>query len=151
MEDFKIIAAEEKDLGAVIRIQKETMPRAFNFIEWRRLWVHSRESFFVALDKNNVVVGYAVGQIGRANTKNYDEGHIMSIALTKTVQGKGLGQELFEVLVKYFNSKNVSNYVLDVRELNQQAIKFYKKNGFHIDRVVKDYYENHDNGFIMRK
>jgi ribosomal protein S18 acetylase RimI-like enzyme len=98
--------------------------------------------FLVALD-NNVVVGYAFGEIGSSNKKKKDKkskskedpfsspktGWISIMAVKKGHRGKGIGTKLHNELKKWFKSKKCSYMELMVMNSNK-AIKLYKKLGY---------------------
>lgn len=55
-------------------------------------------------------------------------------------------QKIASELLKQLMYKNI---ILEVRISNEQAIKFYKKNGFKEIRKIKNYYDNHEAGLVM--
>lgn len=55
-------------------------------------------------------------------------------------------QKIASELLKQLMYKNI---ILEVRISNEQAIKFYKKNGFKEIRKIKNYYDNHEDGLVM--
>lgn len=49
------------------------------------------------------------------------------LLVTETMRGKGIGQLLFDVLIKEAKEKQLNGIVWQVLEWNEPAIKFYKK------------------------
>ncbi len=47
------------------------------------------------------------------------------------------------------NNLLYKNIILEVRQSNEAAIKFYAKYGFKQIRTIKNYYENNENGLVM--
>lgn len=76
----------------------------------------------------------------------YDRIEIEYIIVSNQYKGKGIGTKLLKMLEK----ENVTNITLEVRESNKVAINFYKKNGYKIEAIRKNYYEN-ENGYLMIK
>lgn len=76
----------------------------------------------------------------------YDRIEIEYIIVDKFYRRNGIGSKLLKELEK----SNIKNITLEVRESNIEAIKFYEDNGFRIETIRKNYYEN-ENGYLMLK
>lgn len=64
-------------------------------------------------------------------------GEISELIVSKSVRSKGVGSKLMETMEKYFKSIGCEYVLLDVFAYNENAIKFYKKQGFH-SRMIRD-------------
>lgn len=77
---------------------------------------------------------------GEYNLDDIEKYTILSIATSKAMQGKGLGCGLikaFEIeLLPYGN-----RYMISVRETNDNAIRFYEKNGFVVENKLRDEFQ----------
>ena len=80
--------------------------------------------------------------------KLYENMDIINIIVNKDYRYKGIGTKLLNYIVD--NYKDINNIMLEVRESNNTAIEFYKKNGFKIINVRKKYYGNED-ALIMKR
>lgn len=82
------------------------------------------------------IVGYIVMYI------SFDEGEISKVAVAKKKQSCGIGASLLETMLHLGCEKNVTRYILEVRESNEPAIALYSK--FHFDNIGtrRDFYEN---------
>lgn len=69
-----------------------------------------------------------------------DEATIYSIAVEPLQQRKGLGQSLLKAALDQAEQAGATRCLLEVRQSNSAAKKFYKRNGFHLDSVRKGYY-----------
>ena len=76
----------------------------------------------------------------------YDRIEIEYIIVDDNYRRKGIATKLLNAIEK----QNIKNITLEVRESNITAINFYKKNGFKIEAVRKNYYGN-ENGYLMLK
>lgn len=76
----------------------------------------------------------------------YDRIEIEYIIVPEEYRTKGIGSKLLLELEK----ENINNITLEVRERNITAINFYKKNGYKIEAIRKNYYGNED-GYLMMK
>ncbi len=81
-------------------------------------------------------------------SKIYDRLEIDYIIVDKSYRRLGIASKL----LKYMEDENKGalNITLEVRESNDLAISFYKKNGFVIEAVRKKYYKD-ENGLLMMK
>ena len=76
----------------------------------------------------------------------YDRIEIEYIIVDKKYRENGIGTKLLNELEKH----NIENITLEVKESNLNAIEFYKKNGFMIATIRKNYYGNEE-GYLMLK
>lgn len=76
----------------------------------------------------------------------YDRIEIDYIAVDENYKNKGIGSQL----LKKIENNNIKNITLEVRQSNEVAINFYKKNGYKIVTIRKNYYNNED-GYLMLK
>lgn len=76
----------------------------------------------------------------------YDRIEIEYIIVPEEYRKKGIGSKLLSQIEK----EKINNITLEVRESNIEAINFYKKNGYKIEAIRKNYYDNED-GYLMMK
>jgi len=134
------------DLDQVIKIEGISFPN-------RKSW--SREYFkkfyqkyprgFIVAENESEVMGYAVGK-----PKN-DEAEIISLAINPNFRQQGIGAELANFLLEHFKKKGTRKISLRVRTKNKLGIAFYRKAGFEISKKIKNYYQNGDDAYLMRK
>ena len=112
--------------------------------------------------KNPVNLGYAL--IYKSEIIGYliampaiDSSDILNIAIDSKHQRKGYGKSLIEHLTQALSNKGISQVLLEVRQSNVSAIKFYLALGFKEISVRKNYYTKNSNdpsvkedGIIMR-
>jgi len=72
---------------------------------------------------------------------------IVNIVVNEKYRRRGIATALLEYL---FNNNKVDSYFLEVRESNNKAIGLYKKNGFYIVNVRKEYYGMED-ALLMKR
>ena len=94
-----------------------------------------RGFLFCAMAKENEeIVGYFLCYFV------LDEWEIARIAVSPNARRKGIGQCLFDYMMSTCKEKKMVRILLDVRESNFPAISFYKKNGFTVDGIRKNFY-----------
>lgn len=81
-----------------------------------------------------------------------DEMHILDIAVAKDVQSNGIGTLMLDHVLKKYISLGVKYFYLEARVSNTAAINLYKKFGFKIFMLRKDYYDdNKEDALCMMK
>ncbi len=73
-----------------------------------------------------------------------DEMHILDITVAKNMQSKGIGSLMLDRIIKLNKDVGIKFFFLEVRVSNLTAVNLYKKFGFKIFMLRKNYYE--DNG-----
>ena len=89
--------------------------------------------------------GETAGYILSLKRKKYYR--LYSLAIGNDFQNKGLAKRILEYSFEKLKDKDFS---LEVKISNEVAINLYKKFGFEIKKVLKDYYEDCD-GYLMYK
>ncbi len=81
-----------------------------------------------------------------------DEIHILDIAVARDVQSNGIGTMMLDYILKQYIDLGVKYFYLEVRVSNAVAINLYKKFGFKIFMLRKDYYDdNKEDALCMMK
>ena len=96
---------------------------------------------FLSLDGEKIV-----GYILWLKRKNYYR--LYSLCVDTESQGMGIAQKLLEYS---FENLSLQNYSLEVKITNEKAIKLYEKNGFKKVKILKNYYPNGIDGYLMRR
>ena len=102
-------------------------------------------SFVISSEKK--VIAFCI-----ANTV-LDECHLQNIAVIEELRGKGIGTFMLNILFKRAKLSDLDTVLLEVRESNEIARKFYRDNGFKELSVRKNYYKaenGRENAVIMR-
>ncbi|MCL2707957.1 MAG: ribosomal protein S18-alanine N-acetyltransferase [Defluviitaleaceae bacterium] len=97
---------------------------------------NARSAYFVALDEEDLVVGYAsVWHV-------VNEGHIINVAVDRRHRRRGAGSLLIERLVSFAAEKEMIGLTLEVRVGNREAMGLYHKYGFAVEGLRKNYYSD---------
>lgn len=79
-----------------------------------------------------------------------DEAHICNVAVHPRVQGLGLGSRIVAAMIEKAKSLGILQMTLEVRTSNETAKKLYRKYGFKIGGIRKEYYsDNREDALIM--
>ncbi|KOS17349.1 N-alpha-acetyltransferase 20 [Escovopsis weberi] len=122
--------------------------------------------FQVCEDMDGNIVGYIMGKVESSpDAYKYSEhylpwhAHITALTVAPEARRLGIGKILVEQLEAAADTHDAWFMDLFVRSSNERAINFYKRLGYSVFRVVKDYYGNHatdpdqstEDAFDMRK
>ncbi|WP_455542386.1 ribosomal protein S18-alanine N-acetyltransferase [Intestinibacter sp.] len=98
---------------------------------------------YLVAELNSVIVGYVgVWFI-------VDEGHITNVAVHSDYRGQKIGDKLVSEMVKLCKSEGLVSMTLEVRRSNTVAQNLYRKYGFKMAGVRKEYYSNREDAIIM--
>ena len=141
------------DLDGVIRINRECLPENYSTLFFMNLYKRFPETFIVA-EVNREIVGYIMCRIetGIPSFKVLGiskKGHVISIAVMPGHHRKGVGYELIQEATRAMVNYKAKECYLEVRESNIPAIQLYKKLGFEIARINRNYYADGEDAFVM--
>jgi len=102
------------------------------------------------------IIGFALVRllIGNSNASNisFDSSEILNIAVRNSFQNKGIGQMIFDEILRALKEKNIKEIWLEVRKSNDKAVIFYQKNNFERQFERKNYYSNPtENALVFRR
>jgi len=88
----------------------------------------------LVVEQEGKLIGYALGEIYRENPASDNGtgkiGLLDELYLDEAARGKGLGQQLIDELMQWFESKEIKRVKLHAYSWNEQAAALYEKNGF---------------------
>lgn len=91
---------------------------------------------YIAVD-NDKAVGLIMGCVFQYDEYDYldykcpKRGEITELVVSNNVRSKGIGNMLISKMEEYFKSLGCEYILVDVFAYNENAIKFYDKNGYH--------------------
>ncbi len=86
--------------------------------------------------ENDEILGLVIGLINNEDISEYDfkapkRGRVSELIVTQKIRSKGIGKQLLDKIKEHFKEKNCKAILIDVFGYNEQAIRFYEKNGYH--------------------
>ena len=122
----------------IFNIEKEIFKSSAFNKSYLDTLIKGNNSFIYVYLIENKVCGYLI------ILDSIDVYEILAIATIEKYRNKGIAQELLDKI-------KTKDIFLEVRESNQTAINFYKKNKFKEIRIRKNYYsEPTENAIIMK-
>jgi ribosomal protein S18 acetylase RimI-like enzyme len=134
-------------------VMETYLENAFNLEKLKKELTNTNSSFFF-LYLDNVIVGYLKVNINDAQTDNVaDEAlEIERIYVRQAYQGQGLGEYLIQKAVETAKNLNKNKIWLSVWEINEGALRFYKRMGF-VESGTRDFFmaDEKQTDFVMMK
>ena len=122
----------------IFNLEKEIFKNSAFSIDYLKTLIKNDNSFIYIYLIDNQVCGYLMV------LDSIDVYEILAIATVEEYRNKGIAQELLDKI-------KMKDIFLEVRESNQVAINFYKKNKFNQISIRKNYYsEPNENAIIMK-
>ena len=132
-----------EDLASLYNIERDVFPNDPFSMTKESIRYHILRNRLYIVEINNIVAGYILW----LERKKYFR--LYSLAISNDFQNRGLAKKLLEYSFEKLSNDN-KDFSLEVKVSNESAISLYKKYGFEIKKVLKDYYED-CNGYLMYK
>lgn len=135
-----IRTCDEKDIATISILEEKIFPTSFySRQELENMFLN--DNYYIYISENaKEVDGYLILH------DSIDILEIMKIAVVPSKRGKGIAQEIIERILQEFPQ----NLLLEVRESNLRAQKFYEKMNFKRIGIRKRYYsDNGENAILM--
>lgn len=141
-------AFRPNDIDAVMAIERASFGRdAYDrnlFAEYAR---SSRVLFLLALDPRDAL-GYSLACTSRQRS---DLANLISIAIHPSARRRGIASLLLKSTIRRLKLRGVTRLTLMVRQSNTPALRFYERYGFRALRRSPGYYEDREDGLLMRR
>ncbi len=155
VSEFTIREIREEDLDQVIKINIISLKEHYPLQFWKdHLYLWGR--IFLVAEADSKVVGYVMTRIERGfgflKRDLRRLGHIVSIAVHPDYRRRGIGYALMiEVLKRMKELYKADEAYLEVRVSNTPAIKLYEKLGFKKVKIIRYYYADGEDAYLMAK
>ena len=135
----------EQDVIPVAELEKKVFSDA-----WTSTGIYETfcqdQAFVTVAENDGEIVGYCIIYYVM------DEAEIARIAVDEKVRRQGVGRGLLDFVCECCKVKHVQRLLLDVRESNESARRFYEQYGFAVDGIRKNFYDQpKENAVLMSK
>ncbi|MGL4687902.1 MAG: ribosomal protein S18-alanine N-acetyltransferase [Fusobacteriaceae bacterium] len=139
---YQVKEYTEKILEEIYSLEREIFDKnAYKKEQIKNMIENSQYKIFVFKELNKEIDSYLIVY------NSFDVYEIIKIGVKKEKRNLGYGKLLLDNMKKEYNL----DLLLEVRESNTVAIKFYEKNNFEKISVRKNYYsDNNENAIIMK-
>lgn len=141
---YSIRKFQPADFERVIGIEKEAF-NEYNPILFMAAYETFPEGFLVA-DKDGNVIGFLT-----TVAVSLYEVKILSLAVDRRYQNKGLASMLLQSLFEVVRTKRILSILLEVRLSNVIAQRLYLSLGFNLVKVISSYYQDGEDAYLMEK
>lgn len=132
-----------KDIDGVFEVEKNCFEHHWSKESFKKELINENARYLVAK-----LGGKIVGYVGIWLI--LDEGHITNVAVHNDYRGQKIGDKLVQALVNLCKENNINSMTLEVRVSNIVAQNLYKKYGFKLAGIRKEYYsDNKEDAMIM--
>ena len=144
---------KREDIDEVMRINQTCLPENYPSSFFLGLYTHAPKAFLVAIE-NEKVIGYIMCRIERGISSfkrafPVKKGHIVSVAVMHEYRHRGIGTDLIKLGMEGMVSYGAMEFFLEVRKSNVAAVTVYEKLGFEVGRVLKGYYRDGEDAYLM--
>lgn len=140
--EIVICPMTEADLDAVLEIEQACFPRP-----WTREHFNYEVTTPACFPMVAMVDGSLAGYI--CPMLVLDEGHILDVAVSPAMRGRGIGRLLVERALLDCRERGAAFVSLEVRCSNVSAISLYRALSFTETGIRKRYYENGEDAVLM--
>lgn len=136
----------EEDIDEILIIEKTS----FSYPWTKSLFINELKNpyshAYLLRTHENRVIGYIIFWL------IMDEGHILNVAIHPEYRNKGFGSLLIKFSLDYLVKNSGKVMTLEVRKSNIHAIALYRKFGFRVVNIRKNYYiSNREDAFVMER
>jgi len=129
---YKISLLDISDLDEAYEIEVLTNPSPWSFDNFKSSFEVGHHG--LVCKEDNKMLGFLIFSPIKP------EAHLLSIAVIKTQQSKGMGSLLLKSMISQCKAMGINQVFLEVRISNKKAIAFYQKYGFKKDAIRENYY-----------
>ncbi len=153
---FTIREATEDDVLPVMNINRICLPENYSYGFFENILRSYPKSFLIA-EVDGRIAGYIMCRVERVFSRFErfrirKAGHIISIAVLPEYRRRGIGKTLLiKALENLRNYYECSEAFLEVRVSNHGAIKLYESIGFTKIEILKRYYMDGEDAYLMAK
>lgn len=151
--DIQIRPGRVKDLESICDIERKSFPTSWPKSSFEHLLLCESNIFMVAT-KEEEVVGYAIATV----EKNFSfkrifekKGHLLKIAVDEGMRRQGIGSSLLRGVIENLKDRGIDSIKLEARVQNDEARRFYKRQGFEEEELMKNYYPDGADAVSMEK
>ena len=153
---FTVREADEQDILSVMNINRICLPENYSYSFFESILRSYPKSFLIA-EVDGRIAGYVMCRVERVFSR-FERfrlrraGHIISIAVLPEYRRRGIGRTLLTKAMENLREHyNCSETFLEVRVSNKEAIKLYESMGFVKVEVLKRYYMDGEDAYLMAK
>ena len=133
------------DVNGVSSLVRTTLGEAYPPTLYLDLYHWWREGFVVA-ENSGQIIGFVAGVVS-------SPGHarILMLAVETPYRRQGIGTQLMTSFMRECAMKGMKTVELEVRQSNNDAVRFYQNHGFQLSHTLPRFYTDGEDGFKLIK
>lgn len=141
--DITIREMTKQDIGEILEIERQSFITPWTAPMFLASILSPIYKNFV-MEKDDKIIGYIMLY------SVLDEAHVTNLAIRPDYRKKGCGSRLLSYSINYYKKTGVTDYFLEVREKNLDAINLYRRYDFKVVGRRKRYYsDTNEDALIM--
>ncbi len=153
--EYTIRRCTAEEIRQAMSVNESTLPEHYSDVFYYDILEGFPEGFLVA-EGGGKVVGYIMNRIefGFSNIRGFSltkKAHVVSVAVLRDHQKKGLGRALMEEGHAAMLARGCKEVFLEVRVGNTSAIQMYNSLGYGTSQRLYSYYRDGEDALLMSK
>ena len=141
-----------EDLDRLIEIDHSCFVEGIAYPEEEMLhYLNRRTAITLVAVDGEAIKGFVIADRSRARRAARPLGHIITIDVVPEEQKNGIGGLLLNSVEQELKQAECGYVSLEVAVDNEKAMRFYKKHGYSVLKVLPRYYLNSVDGLLMGK
>jgi ribosomal-protein-alanine N-acetyltransferase len=132
------------NIPMVLAIESESFEYAWTEDDFIRC-LRQRNYIGMVAEQDELVVGFMIYELHKNRL------HVLNFAVNKRFRRQGIGRAMIDKLVSKLSWERRSRIMLEVRETNLDAQRFFKAMGFRAISVLRDFFEDStEDAYLMQ-
>jgi ribosomal protein S18 acetylase RimI-like enzyme len=138
--------SDPKDFPALFRLDQKCFPPgiAYSKTMLRHFITQPGAECLVAVNEKEIVAFLLTEE-------NPPLGHVMTLDVAEAHRRKGIGSLLLRESENNLRFRGVRTMLLETATTNEVGVAFWRRHGYRIEAVLKNYYPGHLDAYEMRK
>jgi len=142
---FRIRAFEKADFDTLWQIDQACFDAQLAYSRPELAFYMRRPGSFTLVAEAAAILGFVVAETRRKM------GHIITIDVMAEARRAGIGAALLRAAEEQLLRTGAVALALETPVNNEAAIRFYKQQGYFVEKTVTGYYSNHLDALVMTK
>lgn len=143
LEDLTISLLKLEEINEIVELEKKHFSNPWDYDAYLNEFNNNPCSYIYTLKFKDKIIGYIDYWI------TFDSATIAKICIDSEYQGRGFSTYLMDKMIKNIKRENVRFVTLEVRKSNVKAIELYKRYGFYVETIKKQYYQDLEDALYM--
>ena len=141
----------QRDFSRICEIDRLCYSEAIAYTpEEMALGLVQPDAFVLVAEAGEQVIAFVLAYRKKRSLGN-SVGHIVTIDVVEEFRARGIGHRLMESAEQRLRQNGARRIILEVETENGPALRFYKRRGYAIQRLLSSYYADGSDAYLMEK